>query len=75
MDLQQQFLLVVLLQVMLEQMRALLIQEQVVLLFLTLQFLEVLTVQMELMELMVQMEVMVQMEQQVLKVQQVMLQQ
>ena len=75
MDLQQQFLLVVLLQVTLEQMQALLIQEQVVLLFLTLQFPEVLTVQMELMELMVQMEVMVQMEQQVLKVQQVMLQQ
>ena len=75
MDLQQQFLLVASLQVMLEQMQALLIQEQVVLLFLTLQFLEVLTVQMELMELMVQMEVMVQMEQQVLKVQQVMLQQ
>ena len=59
-------------------MQALLIQEQVVLLFLTLQSLEVLMVQMELIELMVQMEVMVQMEQQVqqvLKVQQVMLQQ
>ena len=56
-------------------MQVLLIQEQVVLLFLTLQFLEVQMVQMELM---VQMEVMVQMErqeQQVLKVQQVMLQQ
>ena len=75
MDLQQQFLLVVSLQVTLEQMQALLIQEQVVLLFLTLQFPEVLMVQMELMELMVQMAVMVQMEQQVLKAQQVMLQQ
>ena len=75
MDLQQQFLLVVSLQVMLEQMQALLIQEQVVLLFLILQFPEVLMVQMELMELMVQMAVMVQIEQQVLNVQHVMLQQ
>ena len=56
-------------------MQALAIQEQVVLLFLTLQFLEGLMVQLELM---VQTEVMVQMvqqEQQVLKVQQEMLQQ
>jgi len=56
-------------------MQVSLIQEQVVLLFLTLQFPEVLMVQMELMVRMEVMEQMVRMELLVLKVQQVMLQQ